>query len=118
MKRPKGPETRRTTWYELSITGRAAQEGSLQGALHHRHSFTTRALQTSSKVTAMKERQDWCGSGQGGRSPKCPTLCGTARRKYEGEEPPLCRIGRIVILDARIFLAIIGTILMPTSGWW
>jgi hypothetical protein len=37
--------------------------------------------------------------------------------KYEGEEPPLCRIGRM-FRDARIFTRDHWDDTMPTSGWW
>lgn len=90
--------------------GRAAQEGSLQGALHeHRHNFTTklRALQTSSKKSqAMKEGvkiAQEVGKAVAEKTQNVQHFVVPPRRKYEGEAPPLCRIGRIVIRDARIF---------------
>jgi hypothetical protein len=90
--------------------GRAAQEGSLQGALHeHRHNFTTqlRALQTSSKKSqAMKEGvkiAQEVGKAVAEKTQNVQHFVMPPRRKDEGEKPPLCRIGRIVIRDARIF---------------
>jgi hypothetical protein len=103
--------------------GRAAQEGSLQGALHeHRHNFTTklRALQTSSKKSqAMKEGvkiAQEVGKAVAEKSQNVQHFVVPPRRKdEEDEEPPLCRIGRIVIRDARIFTRDHWDDTVPTS---
>ena len=102
--------------------GRAAQEGSLQGALHeHRHNFTTklRALQTSSKKSqAMKEGvkiAQEVGKAVAEKTQNVQHFVVPPRRKSDGEKPPLCRIGRIVIRDARIFTRDHWDDTVPTS---
>jgi hypothetical protein len=89
--------------------GRAANEGSLQGALHeHRHNITAklRALQTSKKSQAMKEGVKMAqevGKAVVEKTQNVQHFVLPPRRKVEGEVPVQSRIGRIVIRDARIF---------------
>jgi hypothetical protein len=89
--------------------GRAAQQGSLQGALvEQRDNITTklRALRTSKKSQAMKEGVEIAqkvGKAVVEKTQNVQHFVLPPRRTIEGEKTVNARIGRIVVKDARIF---------------
>lgn len=89
--------------------GRAAQEGSLQGALvEQRHHITSklRALQTSKKTDAIKEGvkiAQQVGKSVVEKTQNAQHTVLPPRREIAGEKTVQSQFGRIVIRDARIF---------------
>jgi hypothetical protein len=119
MKRPKGPETRRRHGTSCPSLGRAAQEGSLRGALHNNPQFHHKiaALQTSLKShnneRGVKIEGRWAGRSVAEMSNTLWYRLTSMRRGA----PTVSHWAHCFAMLASL-LAIIGTILCLRGGWW